>query len=937
MRRIIGHIFFIIICMLVFEIETVKADTLFAGNGTKESPYEINTVTDFVLFADMVNAGNTFEGYYFVQNYNLDFSDVERLKPIGNIVDNTYFAGNYNGLGHFISNIEIDEMNEAALFGVLAGRIENLGIESGTIRGTCAAGFAVRTQGNDALILNCYNKATIIGARASGIADSFSGNIINCWNVGDCISNSNVESNISAYWIKQIMYCYSVDSIAVEQQMCDNVNYTEVIENSEIRNEEFVDLLNENLRECIRFGILDFEDAVFWDLHNGECVYGCEEGIAKENSLFSKYSKFRKEQSGAKDNPITIASIEELALLRLAVDMGINYDGIYFKQTADIDMASTEKWNAIGDVETHKEFAGFYDGNGKTISNLKIKGDEYAGFIEYLSGTICNMQFSNIDMQADKVGGIACVAYKEPLIYNCSVTGTISGKTGGGGVVYDFAGGTVRNVWTMISPVGNVYGICSHSAELLEDCYSNIEVWNSADEQAQYIKFVRGDVGSKLQREVMCSETFCNRVNKSLTRNSYIPLENIGVWEFDEIENQLSFCESTAKTILIWLRFHLEVVALVVLCVIAIINACVFKKRETDISTNRNGVIDFLRIIFCINIMLLHWGQFLGEEELFAQCGYIGVSFFFMVSGYYLVDYIRKKEIEDAQSINLVDETCTYVYKKIKKIFPYFIVAALISIIAVSIFLYVNNEQTINNIGMFIFEILMLQMAGFPAYAIMGTEWYLSALFIVLMMLYPIVRKYRRLYTHMIGPVAVVLILGWIAHEYGNLTSTAGWNGICYEGVMKAFALVSAGGICYEVSEAIARKYKNQKCFKYMWTILEVGIWGGVCCGIIWFKKYTFWDFILASMIFMGLCISFSKVSDLNKYFKGAVPEIAAKLSIPLFLCHGYLLHILPRFVKGMDKWHGLCIFMVCSMITALVDMAVVNIIRKIRATFIKG
>lgn len=83
-------------------------------------------------------------------------------------------------------------------------------------------------------------------------------------------------------------------------------------------------------------------------------------------------------EDGSRANPLTVESVEDLEDLRLAVVAGTKYkgvqiknmgEGMFFKQTADIDLSSVcgpnkGNWKAIG------PFSGSYDGGGHKISNL---------------------------------------------------------------------------------------------------------------------------------------------------------------------------------------------------------------------------------------------------------------------------------------------------------------------------------------------------------------------------------------------------------------------------------------------------------------------------------------------------------------------------------------------------------------------------------------
>ena len=73
--------------------------------------------------------------------------------------------------------------------------------------------------------------------------------------------------------------------------------------------------------------------------------------------------------AGTEADPYLINNIDELKRFRDQVNAGDKYTHKYIKLTADIDV-DNEEWTPIGLWDT--AFQGYFDGNNKTISNLKI-------------------------------------------------------------------------------------------------------------------------------------------------------------------------------------------------------------------------------------------------------------------------------------------------------------------------------------------------------------------------------------------------------------------------------------------------------------------------------------------------------------------------------------------------------------------------------------
>lgn len=102
-----------------------------------------------------------------------------------------------------------------------------------------------------------------------------------------------------------------------------------------------------------------------------------------------------------KKTVFAISTPEQLTAFRDAVNTGNKFAGATITLNADIDMSETPWETGIG--KYYNSFAGIFDGNGYTISNLKItrtvssaNGDVCCGFFNYLNDTtLCNVTFKD--------------------------------------------------------------------------------------------------------------------------------------------------------------------------------------------------------------------------------------------------------------------------------------------------------------------------------------------------------------------------------------------------------------------------------------------------------------------------------------------------------------------------------------------------------------
>lgn len=222
---------------------------------------------------------------------------------------------------------------------------------------------------------------------------------------------------------------------------------------------------------------------------------------------FPAYAKYSG-GSGETNDPYKIAAAEDL------ISLGGNpedYDK-HFILIADIDLPdrmvfdkaviapnTDDKWGEFQGIP----FTGVFDGNGHTISNLRITGNDYLGlFGELGSGAkIRNVGVVNVSITAsgDYTGALAGKNFHGTLS-QCYSTGTISGKESAGGLAGFNSYGYIINCCSTCAVSGS--GELVHIGGLLGDnsygtaaqCYSTGIVSSTSNSDSS-IACVGGLVG----------------------------------------------------------------------------------------------------------------------------------------------------------------------------------------------------------------------------------------------------------------------------------------------------------------------------------------------------------------------------------------------------------------------------------------------------------
>ena len=157
-------------------------------------------------------------------------------------------------------------------------------------------------------------------------------------------------------------------------------------------------------------------------------------------------------QLGTEDNPYLISTEEELNQLRIAVNGGNSYEGVYFKLTNDLDFKDFDddgnpdngNFTPIGTSNT--PFRGYFDGNQHTISNVTIKrSDSYQALFSYKeNGWIKNLILDRLTVEKTTTsgffGGLVGKAINTTIEEVGILNGSVSASSTASGCVGGLAG-----------------------------------------------------------------------------------------------------------------------------------------------------------------------------------------------------------------------------------------------------------------------------------------------------------------------------------------------------------------------------------------------------------------------------------------------------------------------------------------------------------------
>lgn len=306
--------------------------------------------------------------------------------------------------------------------------------------------------------------------------------------------------------------------------------------------------------------------------------------------------------------------------------------------------------------------------------------------------------------------------------------------------------------------------------------------------------------------------------------------------------------------------------------------------------------------------------------------GYLGVEFFFILTGLFLAKRLSGEQ-EPISSICACIESKHYIGKKIKEIYPFFLLSTLVGTGIKLLCGRFGVQQLPSIVG----DFMLLQNYGFTVISGTGVLWYLCSLFFTLWIVYPIARRNYEIYVRYVAPILVVLIMGFILHNYGKLEVPNSYFGFVNTGLMRGICGITLGMVLYEISRSVSPILNRNRKWYYLGAVFELILLVLIFEYMIqWNSERAKFDGYVVGLISILVIVAYSKTTVLNKMCSNKVIYMGGKLSSVLFMNHFYWYQdfkptFLNKLISSEPIVKILCFFL--SVVTSVLIIKIVDII----------
>lgn len=316
----------------------------------------------------------------------------------------------------------------------------------------------------------------------------------------------------------------------------------------------------------------------------------------------------------------------------------------------------------------------------------------------------------------------------------------------------------------------------------------------------------------------------------------------------------------------------------------------------------RNISIDFFRFFFMVIICIYHYGIHVGPRF---QHGYMGVEFFFIVSGIFLYNsYLKKKE----------SSPLDYFVSRVRRLWGQYLLALLFYWIVYLIWMIIQRvDFDFENYSLrLLSDSFMLQGLGLSFRGLCTPMWYVGSLVVAGTLVFSLLSCNEKLSIRVLLPFGSLLGYTYMTAQ-GTFDFYYSYYGVMFIPILRAYSGIAFGVLLGAISEKKNEELRESRTLIDVMSVLSVALLLIYVSRDVRVDGHTYTDNLLLLFICIVILACLTRDSLFHRVFKSRCWKSLGGITYEMLLIHSPIM-ILVNFCRKffpMHEWIWLTIFLV--------------------------
>lgn len=326
---------------------------------------------------------------------------------------------------------------------------------------------------------------------------------------------------------------------------------------------------------------------------------------------------------------------------------------------------------------------------------------------------------------------------------------------------------------------------------------------------------------------------------------------------------------------------------------------CSAKAINASQKCGRNGLIELLRFIFAFSLVSRHAGRLPDAGHIFLYGGHVAFEFFFILTGFFLYEHSRRM---DNGEIPVQENAFLEAFGRCKRYYGYLLIPWVISF---TIKAFADWKMLFVTLQKSIPQLFLLSSAGLDGQALGVNDyneqfWYTSAMFLVILFLWPAIRRGKIYFAAAIAPVFAFLRYGYNFITWQSIGPVMEWGGFWYVAIPRALAGICLGCFCNVLAHA-APSHRLSKAGDAAVSLIQICLLLLILFNMEYRAGST--DVIQIVYFFLLILITLSEETTLNRIFDCKLSAFLGKTSVIIFATHSLASVQISGFLPYPEQW----------------------------------